>query len=62
MLNSFAHFGHEHNSEAISNIYHCMPIIVGLGLIILALAVAVGYLLTTRQPKNTSKATAKNKK
>ncbi|MNX55825.1 hypothetical protein D3C86_865990 [compost metagenome] len=62
MLNSFAHLGYEHNSEAVSDIYHCMPIIVGLGLIILALAVTVGYLLTTRQPKNRSKPTTKNKK
>lgn len=62
MLNSLAHLGHDHSNEAVNDISHCMPIIVGLGLIILALAVTVGYLLTTRQPRNKSKATAKNKK
>lgn len=62
MLNSFAHVGHEHGTEAINDISHCMPIIIGLGCIILVLGIVIGYLLTTRQPKSKSKATTKNKK
>lgn len=68
MFNSPAHLGHDHNSEAISgtsaisDISHCMPIIIGLGCIILILGIVIGYLLTTRQPKHKSKVIEKNKK
>jgi fructose-specific phosphotransferase system IIC component len=40
---------------------HCMPIIVGAGIIITILAVAVTYLLAAWQPKK-SKPTSKKKK
>lgn len=61
MFTIFAHAGHSHDINSMIGIDHCMPIIVGAGIIITILAVTVTYLLAAWQPKK-SKSTSKKKK
>lgn len=51
MLNTFAHPGHDHSSELLA-LDHCMPIIIGAGIIIAILVAVIIYLMTTWQPKS----------
>lgn len=61
MFTIFAHAGHSHDIHLTNAVDHCMPIIVGAGVIIAILAAAIVYVLTTWQPKK-SKPTSKKKK
>ncbi|HEX7483654.1 MAG TPA: hypothetical protein VF281_00730 [Candidatus Saccharimonadales bacterium] len=57
MLNTLAHLGHDHSLESISGVTaldHCMPIIIGAGIIIAALIGIIVYLLASRTPKKKS--------
>lgn len=56
----FAHAGHSHDSaDILSAIDHCMPIIIGLGGVIVTLVVIIIILLSTWQPKKATKASKK---
>lgn len=54
MLNTFAHLGHSHETETMSVLDHCMPIIIGSGIVIAILIGVIVFLLTTWQPKKKS--------
>ena len=63
-LSTFAHAGHAHDMNTMTlgeTIDHCMPIIVGSGIIIVILLVVIAYLLVTWQPKPLQTA-AKNRR
>ena len=62
MLNTLAHLGHDHMSEALT-LDHCLPVIVGAGIIITGFAGVIIYLLTNWQPKKpAAKAKTKTKR
>lgn len=57
MFTLFAHAGHSHESmDSMNAIDHCMPIIVGAGIIIVILVAIIVCLLAARQPKHQTKA------
>lgn len=51
MLYTFAHAGHSHDMNSMTMLDHCMPIIIGAGIIILMLVSIIVFLLVTWQPK-----------
>ena len=54
MLNLFAHSGHSHDIQmmnTMSSLDHCMPIIIGAGIIIAILLGILVFMLTMWQPK-----------
>ena len=51
MLNTFAHLGHSHETETLSTLDHCMPVVIGSGIIIAILIGVIIFLLTTWQPR-----------
>lgn len=56
MFSTFAHAGHVHDMKSMTlgeSIDHCMPIIIGAGIIIVILLGVIAYLLATWQPKPT---------
>lgn len=58
MFTIFAHAGHVHSSESMTlgeSIDHCLPILVGAGVIVVILLVVIVYLLTTWEPKQPKK-------
>lgn len=63
VITTFAHAGHSHADSTMSGIDHCMPIIIGAGVIILLLTLVIVYLITQWQPKprTTIKPASKNK-
>ena len=62
MLNTLAHLGHNHTSEALT-LDHCLPVIISAGIIIAALAGIIVYLLSNWQPKKpATKAKSKRSK
>ena len=64
-LSTFAHAGHAHDMNNMTlgeTIDHCMPIIVGSGIIIVILLVVIAYLLVTWQSKPQHTAAKKSKK
>lgn len=50
-ITTFAHAGHDHSTGAASGLDHCMPIIIGAGIVILLLTLVIVYLITQWQPK-----------
>jgi hypothetical protein len=56
MLNSFAHLGYSHETEPVSALDHCMPVIIGSGIIIALLIGVIIFLLTTWEPKKGTRA------
>ena len=61
MLAIFAHAGHmeEMNMGDMTYVEHCMPIIVGCGIIIAMLITVIVYLLVAWQPKSATKSKSK---
>ena len=62
MLNQLAHAGHSHDITSVngmSDIEHCTPIVIGAGILIIILLLAIVYFLVAWQPK---RSTVKNKK
>lgn len=57
MLNTFAHLGHSYETETITTLDHCMPIIIGSGIVIAILIGVIIFLLTTWQPRRNANAT-----
>jgi len=60
----FSHAGHAHTANSMdmaTTIDHCMPIIIGAGIIVLLLLAVIVFLLITWEPKKpiTKKATSK---
>lgn len=58
MFTTFAHAGHVHDMNSMTlgeSIDHCMPIIIGAGIIIVILLGVIAYLLTTWRPKPAKK-------
>lgn len=51
MLYTFAHAGHAHDMDAMTTLDHCMPVIIGAGVIIAMLVAIIIFLLITWQPK-----------
>lgn len=50
----FSHAGHAHTAESMdmaTTIDHCMPIILGAGIVIVLLVAVIVYLLAMWQPK-----------
>lgn len=62
MLTIFSHAGHDHSMEMNSGIDHCMPIIIGAGIIIAILLGIIAYLLVNRQPQTPAKNSSKSDK
>lgn len=64
MLNLLAHAGHSHNMEMneMSDLDHCMPIIIGAGIIIVVLLGIIAYLLMRGKSAATPKAKPSKKK
>lgn len=64
MFNTLAHAGHAHATmDNMNTIDHCMPIIIGAGVVVLILGGVIAYFLMNWQPKKTTKkATKKTKK
>lgn len=62
MITFLAHAGNSYEKlDTMSAIDHCMPILVGAGLIIAALLGIIFYMLRTWQPKVKSKAKTSRK-
>lgn len=59
-METFAHAGVKHSEDLSESIDHCMPIIIGMGAVILILLLVVAYLMTNWEPKN--KSVTKSKK
>jgi xanthine/uracil permease len=55
MFTIFAHAGHSHDTDMVSGLDHCTPIIITAGLIIAGLLGVILYLLANRQPKKQTK-------
>lgn len=57
----FAHAGHSHEMEmnGMSELDHCMPIIIGAGIAITILVVLVVYMLAAWEPKKSAKTSKK---
>lgn len=66
MFTLFAHAGHAHTSEDMTMLDHCLPIIIGAGIIVAILAGIIAYLLAKWEPKKPAapakKTAAKKKK
>lgn len=56
MLNTLAHLGYSHETETMSTLDHCMPVIIGSGIIVAILVGVIVFLLITWQPKQNTKA------
>lgn len=63
MFNLFAHAGHSHAvdlPESMSIIDHCLPVVIGAGIIIAILAATIVYFLVRWQPKKAIDQSGKN--
>lgn len=61
MLNTFAHLGHLYETETTTTLDHCMPIIIGSGIVIAILIGVIIFLLATRQPRRNATKVTKTK-
>lgn len=61
MLYTFAHAGHAHDMDTMTTLDHCMPVIIGAGIIIVMLVAIIIFLLITWQPKTQDEVVAPKK-
>jgi hypothetical protein len=62
MLYTFAHAGQTHDMGSMTTLDHCMPIMIGAGIVIAMLVAIIIFLLVTWQPKTQDEVSAPKKR